>query len=337
MPRSARIDAPGALQHVIFRGIEKRAIFRDNRDRKAFLDRLGEVLLETGTPCYAWVLMRNHVHLLLRTGRVPLATVMKRVLTGYAQDFNRRYGRRGHLFQNRYKSILCDEDGYLLELTRYIHLNPLRAKVVKDLRGLARYQFSGHGVLLKRSACEWQDRDYVLGFFGEREGKAVRAYESFVAERMRQGRRPDLVGGGLVRSAGGWRALLARRSAGIWERGDERILGRGEFVERVLEMAQEQLERKSLLLTRGPDLETLAGRVASRCGVSLGDLRSATKSRKICEARAVLCHLAVRAVGYPAATVAKILGLTPSAVSKAVPRGERIVGHDELQRLIARS
>ena len=110
MPRSARIDAPGALHHIMVRGIERRVIFRDNRDRMALLDRLGRVLLETSTACYAWVLMKNHVHILLRTGVLPIATVMRRVLTGYAQDFNRRYHRHGHLFQNRYKSVLCGED-----------------------------------------------------------------------------------------------------------------------------------------------------------------------------------------------------------------------------------
>jgi putative transposase len=103
MARQARIDASGALHHIIIRGIERKAIFRDDRDRERFLERLGSVLLETSTPCYAWVLMKNHAHLLLRTGLVPIATVMRRILTGYAQDFNRRHRRHGQLFQNRYK------------------------------------------------------------------------------------------------------------------------------------------------------------------------------------------------------------------------------------------
>ena len=127
MPRKARIDAPGALQHIICRGIERRNIFIDDRDKKGFLERLGRVLLETQTPCYAWALLNNHFHLLLKTGNVPISTLMRRLLTGYAITFNLRHKRAGHLFQNRYKSILCQEDTYLLELVRYIHLNPLRA------------------------------------------------------------------------------------------------------------------------------------------------------------------------------------------------------------------
>jgi putative transposase len=127
MPRKSRIDAPGALHHVIARGIARREIFLADADRDDFLKRLADILMESKTACYAWVLIPNHLHLLLRTGTTPLSSVMKRVLTGYAVGFNRRHNRQGHLFQNRYKSILCQEEPYLLELVRYIHLNPLRA------------------------------------------------------------------------------------------------------------------------------------------------------------------------------------------------------------------
>jgi len=109
MPRKARIDAPGALRHVIVRGIERRKIFLDDIDRDNFLKRLGNVLSETATPCFAWALIPNHAHLLLRTGTSAIATVMRRLLTGYAVSFNRRHRRHGQLFQNRYKSILCRE------------------------------------------------------------------------------------------------------------------------------------------------------------------------------------------------------------------------------------
>ena len=107
MPRKARIDAPGALHHIIIRGIEKRKIFKDDKDCYQFIKRLGTILAETETPIYAWALMPNHVHLLLKTGLTPIATIMRRLLTGYAVYFNHRYRRHGHLFQNRYKTILC--------------------------------------------------------------------------------------------------------------------------------------------------------------------------------------------------------------------------------------
>ncbi len=115
MPRQARIDAPGALQHIMIRGIGRRKIFLDERDREAFVERLGRMLRESATPCYAWALMPNHAPLLLQTGRVALATVMRRFRTGYAGTFNRRHRRQGHLVQNRYKSVLCQQELYLLE------------------------------------------------------------------------------------------------------------------------------------------------------------------------------------------------------------------------------
>ena len=150
MPRQARLDAPGALQHVMARGIERRKIFLDDKDRASFLERLALILEETQTQCYAWALIPNHFHILLRIGTTPLSTVMRRLMTGYAVTFNIRHRRSGHLFQNRYKSVVCEEDTYLLELTRYIHLNPLRARLAEDLKSLDKYQWAGHSAILGR-------------------------------------------------------------------------------------------------------------------------------------------------------------------------------------------
>ena len=136
MPRQARLDAPGTLHHVIVRGIEKRKIITDDRDRKNFVSRMGTIASETETLIYAWALMYNHAHILLRSGPSGLSQYMRRLLSGYAISYNRRHRRHGHLFQNRYKSIVCEEDPYFKELVRYIHLNPIRAKSVASL-GLA--------------------------------------------------------------------------------------------------------------------------------------------------------------------------------------------------------
>src|SRR5450631_2426346 len=114
MPRTSRIDIPNLLQHVIVRGIEKRDIFTSDDDRNDFVRRFTKLLESTGTECLAWSLMSNHFHLLLRTANIPLSGFMRRLLTGYAVTSNRRHDRTGHLFQNRYKSIVCDEEEYLL-------------------------------------------------------------------------------------------------------------------------------------------------------------------------------------------------------------------------------
>ncbi len=168
MPRQARLDSPGTLHHVILRGIEKRRIVDDVADRNNFVNRLGALSIDTNTHIYAWSLMTNHAHILLRSAEIGLSNFMRRFLTGYAISYNRRHRRWGHLFQNRYKSIICDEDAYFLELVRYIHLNPLRAKLIKSLEQLDRYRWSGHSIIIWKRKNEWQDRDYVLGWFGNK-------------------------------------------------------------------------------------------------------------------------------------------------------------------------
>ena len=136
MPRLARLDAPGVLHHVMGRGIEKNNIFLNKKDRNDFINRLSVLVNEDTIEIYAWALMTNHFHILLNTKNRPLSSSMRKILTGYVVNFNRRHKRYGHLFQNLYKSIVCQEDAYLMELVRYIHLNLLRGGVVKDLNGL---------------------------------------------------------------------------------------------------------------------------------------------------------------------------------------------------------
>ena len=148
MPRQPRLDAPGTLHHVIGRGISGIKIFGSKIDREDFLERLGDLVSHDALSVYAWALMSNHFHLLARTGKQFLAASMRKLLTGYAVNFNRRHRRYGHLFQNRYKSIICEDDPYLLELTPYIHLNPLRAGVVKCLEKLRGYPWCGHSVIV---------------------------------------------------------------------------------------------------------------------------------------------------------------------------------------------
>jgi len=107
MPRQAKIDAPGALHHIICRGIERRNIFKDNTDRNRFLERLGSVLQKTSTHCYGWALIPNHLHLLLKTGKEPIAQIMRRLLTGYAVIFNRRHRRYGRWQVSQDEQIRC--------------------------------------------------------------------------------------------------------------------------------------------------------------------------------------------------------------------------------------
>jgi putative transposase len=315
MPRQPRLDAPGALHHVMGRGIERTNIFRIDRDRDDFLNRLANQCMDGNLIVYAWCLLSNHFHLLVRTGRQPIFRSMKKLLTGYVVNFNLRHKRTGHLFQNRYKSIICEEDPYLLELTRYIHLNPLRAGLVSDVEGLNDYRWAGHSVIMGRVERKWQDIDTVLGYFG-RERKSVEKYEQFVREGISQGRRPELVGGGLIRSLGGWSQVLSLRRKGIKVASDERILGREEFIERLLSEAEEREKETLRLSRRVPNLATLTERIVKGEGIEESELRSGMRKKRVVRGRRILCQLAVGKMGYPGAEVARFLGVTTSSVNR---------------------
>jgi REP element-mobilizing transposase RayT len=325
MPRQARIDAPGALHHIIARGIDRQRIFTDNADRDNFLDRLGNVLSETQTACFAWALIPNHFHLLLRTGTTAISTVMRRLLTGYAVSYNFRHRRHGHLFQNRYKSILCQEDAYLLELVRYIHLNPLRAANVKDLRALNNYPYCGHSLIVGKIAHDWQDVDYILKMFASNRSEAIRGYRKFVKKALGQGRRPDLVGGGLVRSAGGWSALKVLRRIGDYRKGDERILGDSDFVKSVLAQANENFERKHQLQSEGMSFERVVNRVARLLDLTPEQVLAGGKHKEIVAARSLLCFWATTELAFSQVALAQKLKISQPAVSMAVRRGEQLV------------
>jgi len=180
MPRGARLDAPGTLHHVMIRGIEQGSIVRDDKDRKAFVGRMGMLAKGSGTSIPAFALMSNHAHILLKSGPNGLSTYMRRLLSGYAQYFNRRHERFGHLFQNRYKSIICEEEAYFAKLVAYIHLNPLRAGLVESMDQLNAYPWTGHSSLMNKVSYDWMDRDYVLHFFGRKDGSSRRAYLAFI-------------------------------------------------------------------------------------------------------------------------------------------------------------
>lgn len=324
MPRKARIDAPGALHHIIVRGIERRNIFRSDSDRSNVLKRLSKLIPETHTNCFAWALIPNHFHLLLRTGTVPVAVFMNRLLTGYAGWFNRKYKRHGQLFQNRYKSFLCQEDLYLKELVRYIHLNPLRAGVVADMKALDKHPWCGHSALMNQTERAWQNIDYVYSLFSDQKKSARKQYRIFVEKGIAQGRRPDLTGGGLLRSSGGWTVLKSLRKAGIRVKGDERILGTSDFVVNVLKAADEKLDQKCELEARGYDFDRTVQRVAEVLGMKPDEVAAYGKSPRTVRARALLCFWAHRKLGMTTVEIAARLTIGQSAVSRLSLRGEKL-------------
>lgn len=147
MPRGPRLDAPGVTHHVTLRGVGRRDLFRDGVDREAFLARLGPLLLELDFVCLAWALMPNHVHLIVRTGRVPISRLMARLCTGYALHFARRHAWVGHVFQNRFASSRVGDDAYLRAAIAYVHRNPAEAQLVTP-PSLGAYPWCSHGAAI---------------------------------------------------------------------------------------------------------------------------------------------------------------------------------------------
>jgi REP element-mobilizing transposase RayT len=306
LPRQARLDAPGTLHHIIVRGIEKRQIVDDDKDRKSFVDRMGSLALETDTAIYAWALMGNHAHIFLRSGPPGLSKYMKRLLTGYAVFYNRRHCRHGHLFQNRYKSIVVEEDAYFQELVRYIHLNPLRAGIIDSIPKLERYRWCGHSVILGKLKNDWQDKEYVLKWFGKRISDARRAYRKFVENGVEQGHRSDLIGGGLIRSQGGWIAVKDMLRQGVREKSDERILG----------------ERKRQFSMK-ENLELSIWHIKKECkneGVDIKALRAGSRRRIVSRLRNRLIQKLVEDFGLSLAETGRQMGVSSSAVAKALDR-----------------
>jgi len=332
MPRVARLDTPGLLHHVLIRGIERRRIFNDDKDRENLIERLSILLPESKTQCYAWSLLSNHAHFLFKSGPAGIAALMRRLLTGYAVTYNRRHKRHGQLFQNRYKSIICQEDSYLLELVRYIHLNPLRAKVVNDLKELDSFSCCGHSALMGRKKREWQEIEYVLGYFGTRIGEARKKYRSYVEKGVALGRRPELVGGGLIRSLGGWDEVKKTRLSGQDRiKSDQRILGESEFVSDVLSESERQFSRKYRLKSLGYDFERVLDRVSTLFQLEKGYISGKGRQRKRVTARDLLCYWSVVELGMPMVDLARKFAITPAAVSCAVQRGEKMARERDYQ------
>jgi len=322
MPRGPRLDAPGTLHHVIIRGIEQGLIVWDDEDRKNFIGRLGTLAKETGTTVYAWALMSNHAHMLVRSGKCGIPGFMRRLLTGYAVTYNRRHNRWGHVFQNRYKSIVCEEEGYFLRLVSYIHLNPLRAGLVHTLEELDSYSWCGHSIIMKQSVNEWQDREYVLELFGETEGRARKAYRKFVFEQSTQDRQPELTGGGLIRSMGGWSAVKGMRGRGERELGDERILGSGAFVQEILNQAEQSVKHQIKAINKRKTAGNHISEACKKAGVSVKFLQSGSRRRPLPELRKNLAMVLIEEYGLSLAEAARHLGVSTSAVALMLKRAQ---------------
>ncbi len=316
MPRTSRIDIPGLVHHVMVRGIERRDIFHDDHDRRDFLERLRRLTDETDTRCFAWVLMSNHIHLLLQPTSGRLSSFMRRILTGYAVTFNNRHGRSGHLFQNRYKSVVCDVESYFLQVVRYIHLNPLRAGILRDLDVLDDYPWCGHRELVSASGVTMSGAREVLGRFGPTAALARQSYRDFVAD-------------GISRGAEGAADTNWACGSGAQE---QIVASEEEAPVAVLPWGSEVP-----IQARAMSLEALADKVGAVFGYDGEDLLKPGKERRRALARGVTCYLAVSLLGSQGADLQRVFSLGSSGFSKALGRGERLrkTNPDLMKRILS--
>ena len=211
-----------------------------------------------------------------------------------------------------FKCILCDEDSYLLELVRYIHLNPVRAGLVSDMTALATYPWCGHAALMDGKLNTWQCRDEVLLYFDTKEKRALGKYELFVADGLAQGQRPELVGGGLQRSQ--HRNAAQDKQPEAY---DERILGGGDFVEQILL----QNDAGTNMLTQQERLkqaDEFIEQVCTREAITFQELQSGSRRRVVSNARTVIAIELVQSYGWSITATANYLGVSPSANAGAI-------------------
>jgi len=305
MARPLRIEFPGALYHVMSRGNERQPIVRDDRDREKRLDWLRRTVETYGWRLHAFVLMRNHDHLFVETPEANLSAGMQYLNGSYTSYFNRRHRREGHLFQGRFKGHLIEEDGYFLEVSRYIHLNPLRAKIVARPED---YPWSSYpGYVRAGRAVTWVTYARVLGEFGQAAATTRRAYGQFVRAGVQ---RPP-------------RSPFAEAFEGV-------LLGSEAFVARIRGLVEEQPTDQSVPqlehLRQRPSVQAIVRVVAAHFGV---DATRWVPGRRTDDAsRAVAAYLARRRFGHPAGKVAEALGYrNASSVTRAIARVESANQH----------
>ncbi len=287
MPRKPRIEIGGGLYHIITRGNNRRKIFRSHDDYLRFTTIVERQKAKLPFYLYSYCLMPNHVHLLIEMQDDPVSRIMQRVLTSYSQFHNRKYKKIGHLFQGRYKSILCETDRYLGELVRYIHLNPVRAKMTKRPED---FEYSSHRAYLGLDRTGLVDTEPVLRHFGATKKRAIETYTKFVEANLGQKSQDDY-----YRAAEG------------------RLLGSEEFLKEVKHRVGDY--RTAQRAPEGISIDDLLSAAEASSGLSRRELSSKSKNRKTVAVKEAVIVLG-RELGITNRILAEALGVGPSAVTK---------------------
>ena len=288
MARKPRIHVSGGLYHVMLRGNGGQAIFSDDADRRRFCALVAEGVGRFGHRIHAYCLMPNHVHLAIQVGEMPASRIVQNLAFRYTRAFNRRVRRVGHLFQGRFRSLLVDGNAYLLELVRYIHLNPVRAGLVRDPSA---WVWSGHRAYLGKDRTAWLDSGLVLAMFDERDvRRARRRYAGFVREGLGETYREELHRG----------------------EADARVLGDEVFVCRILGAS-----RRPRVV---PHLSAIIEGVCAAWGTDEAALRAPGRRHEAAQARAAIGWLATQTQAAALSRIALHFGRDISTISRQVGR-----------------
>jgi len=319
VPRMQRLESPGSLVHIIGRGIEGSELFRSDEDRLEFLSRFEKHLSDVGYKCITWCLMENHYHLFLRTNENRLSKLMRPLNGGYARWFNKKYTRKGYLFQDRYKSILCQDQDYCLELIRYINLNPVRAGVVKSLSGLLSYKWCGHPLIMgRRSALgiRFQDRMEALGWFGRSEKDAMSGYLDFLREGISEER---------LTEAGALSSINAFEAAGSFK-GWPAVVGDPRFATQAMEAHKIRHHRKHRQADYNEVLSHVADEVCRTCKIEKEDLFRRGRQNARSHARALFAYRLHHEELLPLGVIAGYLRTTLPPIMHLAEAGRRLTG-----------
>ena len=305
-----RFHSPGSLAHIMAHSIDGRPLFVDDFDRKEFLSRFDKILKKCGYECDSWSLMDNHYHLFVRTNNNPMSDLMRPLNGGYARWYNKKYKRRGYLFQDRYKSVLCQDSDYAKELIRYIHLNPLRANQVSSLEELKKWPWCGHGYLVgdeSSAGMAFQQRNKVLRRFGEDELSAPKKYLEYLNEG---------IGEHFFES--GNLQYTETLEIEVSKKGWPAVIGDHEFVINAMQKHEIHSHRLHHKDAYKKVMENLATSVTKKYSIAQQDLL--TRSRRYINtiARQAFCKSAFHQELLPMAVIARFLQITISAVSKLV-------------------
>ena len=299
MARKSRIHFPGALYHVTSRGNRKQGIFLNEKDLKTFLAYLFDYKGRYPFRLYAYALMKNHLHLLVEVQEIPLSKIMQSLLFRYTSFFNKRYGEVGHLFQGRYKAIVCDKDAYLLELVRYIHLNPVRAKMVKKPED---YAWTGHLSYLGKVRNDLIDEGFVLDQFNGNRSLARRRYRQFV-----------------------WEGISSGHQEKYYEVKDQRYLGEDSFIDRI-EVERGELEG---LFYYDVPLEAISREVSRVTRITEDRLYSWTRDRDGARGRGLVAYLGKRISGYMVKEIADHFKRSPVTIGEGITKVEDLLRRDK--------